>query len=169
MIRGSSRRSPQTSWPRHILCGKSGQVTHVQIAIQDRAYAEELGALLAVDGERIVHIVEHPTPAIEGIVVVDEDIAKQFLLSERCVVLVGEAQFQADELFCAGVRYIIHAEYAPYLGFLIVLAAERGLNQDATPERPGAPVKALESQPNASGDSSTLTLWTYCHSAVNPL
>ena len=85
---------------------------------------------------------------------VDECIAKQFVLSQRYVVFVHEGQFQADEFFRAGVRYVIDANYSPGLGFLVVLAAERGLNKDAAAERPAAAVKeALESQPNTGGES----------------
>lgn len=106
---------------------------HVQIAIQDRAYAEELRNLLAADGTRTIHILEHPTPAIDGVVVLDEGIAQQLPLSERHVVFVRHVEFQADELFRAGVRYVIHSDCSPYLGFLIILAAERGLNEDPIP------------------------------------
>lgn len=105
------------------------QVTNVQIAIEDRDYAEKLRGLLVADGNHEVHVLERPITAVDGVIVVDEKMARQAILSERYVVLLGSGAFQADELFEAGVRHVIHAGCAPQLGLLTVLAAERRLNQ----------------------------------------
>lgn len=97
--------------------------------MEDRAYAEELRDLLMADGKHRVHVVESPTTAMEGVIVVDEKMVQQVTLSERYVVLLEPGSLQANELFEAGVRHVIHSDCAPRLGLLVVLAAERRLNQ----------------------------------------
>jgi hypothetical protein len=105
---------------------------NVQIAIQDRAYADALRHLLVDDGRHQVHIVEYPIPAIDGVVVVDETTAIQVTASEgfdfgRCVVFTRKVPIQPNQLWVAGVRYVIQADYPPHVGWLVVLAAERRL------------------------------------------
>src|ERR1700683_4074966 len=48
------------------------QMQNVQIAIPDRTYAEGLRDLLMADGQHQVYVVDCPSPAIDGIVVVDD-------------------------------------------------------------------------------------------------
>jgi len=103
---------------------------NVQIAIRDRAYADALRHLLMADGQHQVYVVESPNPHIDGVVVVDETTATQTRLSlefdiGRCVVFTREVPIQANQLWEAGIRHVIHADYAPHMGCLVVLAAER--------------------------------------------
>ena len=109
---------------------------NVQIAIRDRAYADALRNLLLADGQHEVHVVECPSPAIDGVVVVDETTAIQMKLwggfdFGRCVVFTRKVPIQPDQLWEAGVRHVIQADYPPHMGWLVVLAAERRLGAPA--------------------------------------
>jgi hypothetical protein len=130
-------------------------MTNVQIAIRDRGYAEELRRLLLADGQHQVHIVECPTPLIDGVVVVDStDIARLQLPQgsdlRRCVVF-ARTDLDANGLWESGVRHVIHAEYPPQVGHLVVIAAETRLNRDA-PDGQGSKVPGL---PGSAGQVQT--------------
>jgi hypothetical protein len=116
------------------------RVTTVQIAIEDRGYAEELRRLLMADGQHQVYVVNYPSPAIDGVVVMDDTIAIRMKLAVgfdfgRCVVFTQKVPVQVDQLWEAGVRHVIHADYPPHTGRLVVLAAERRLDGSAVVER----------------------------------
>lgn len=105
---------------------------NVQIAIPDRTYAQALRDLLVADGQHQVHVVDYPSPAIHGVVVVDDAIANCMTLSggfdfDRCVVFTPTVPIEVNRLWEAGVRHVIQADYPPHVGRLVVLAAERRL------------------------------------------
>jgi hypothetical protein len=107
-------------------------MTDIQIAIQDRGYAGELLRLLAADGNHRVHLVDQPASDIDGIVVVDEQIAKRStLLKEadltRYVVVASQHASDVDWLWRIGIRRIIPADYPPPVARVAVLLAERAL------------------------------------------
>ena len=54
---------------------------NVQIAIPDRTYAQGLHDLLVADGQHQVYVVDFPSPAIDGVVVVDDAMTNRLTLS----------------------------------------------------------------------------------------
>jgi hypothetical protein len=124
----------------HARCPKLDEVTNVQIAIQDRVYAEKLRDLLFVNSHRSVSLVDFPRLDVAGVVVADETLMERLLQSgevdfSRYVIFVPQPRFDWDRLFNAGVRHVIHGDSPPEVGRLIVLAVERRLNGVATLER----------------------------------
>jgi hypothetical protein len=111
-------------------------MTTVQIAIQDRRYARALRALLLADGYHCVHIVNYPNSAVDGVVVADEKLLDQLRNAHgvdfsRYILFIRKLDYDADKLFETGMRYLIHADTPAEIGRLIVLAAERQLNEAA--------------------------------------
>jgi hypothetical protein len=105
---------------------------NVQLAIRDLAYASALRDLLVADGQHVVYVVDYPSPAIDGIVVVDDTIASRMTSStafefDRCVVFIQNIALDVNQLWEAGVRHVIYGDYPPDVGQLVVLAAERRL------------------------------------------
>jgi hypothetical protein len=124
--------------------GKSGlliahelrQMHNVQIAIPDRTYAQGLRDLLMADGQHQVYIVDYPSPAIDGVAVVDDAMTNRMKLSggfdfDRCVVFTRTVPIEVNRLWEAGVRHVIQADYPPHVGRLVVLAAEKRLGGSA--------------------------------------
>ena len=114
-------------------------MTNVQIAISDPDYAEALRDVLMADGQHQVHIVNYPNPAIDGVAVVDDTIVSRVSSSprldfDRCVIFAQKVALEANRLWEAGVRHVIHADQPPHVGRLVVLAAEKRLNGSAAPE-----------------------------------
>jgi hypothetical protein len=112
---------------------------NVQIAIPDRTYAQELHDLLMADGQHQVCVVDYPSPAIDGVVVVDDAKMNRMTLSggfdfDRCVVFTRTVPIEINRLWEAGVRHVIQADYPPHVGRLVVLAAERRLGGNAVIE-----------------------------------
>lgn len=115
-------------------------MTSVQIAIQDRTYAEALRQLLLADGEHRVYIAKVPSTAIEGVVVTDETVMRRMNLPDeigcnRCVVFATKAGLEADRLWAAGIRHVIHCDYPPETGQLVILAAESALQSKSSPRQ----------------------------------
>ena len=109
---------------------------HVQIAIRDKRYARALRDLLLGDGMHRVDVVDHPSAGTDGVVVADEKLMDRLYLSKtldlsRFIVFIRELSFDANKLFEAGVRYVIHANSPPDIARLVVIAAERQLDQAA--------------------------------------
>lgn len=107
-------------------------MTNVQIDISDPDYAEALRDLLMADGQHHVHIVNYPNPAIDGVVVVDDTVISRMTSSpgldfNRCVIFTNKVAVEANQLWEAGVRHVIHADQPPHVGRLVVLAAEKRL------------------------------------------
>lgn len=110
-------------------------MTNVQIAIRNPSYAGALRDLLVADGQHCVHVVDDPSPAIDGVVVADESIVLRLTKTEgfgigRYIVFAQRLDFDANRLFESGIRYVIQAGSPPDIGRLIVLAAERRLSDD---------------------------------------
>jgi hypothetical protein len=111
-------------------------MTNVQIAISDPDYAEALRDVLMADGQHQVHIVNYPNPAIDGVAVVDDTIVSRVSSSprldfDRCVIFAQKVALEANRLWEAGVRHVIHADQPPHVGRLVVLAAEMRLSGSA--------------------------------------
>lgn len=109
-------------------------MTDIQIAIQDQGYAGELFRLLAADGNHRVHLVDQPVSDIDGLVVVDEEIAKRStLLKEadlaRYVVVANQQASDVDWLWQIGIRRIVPADYPPPVARVAVLLAELALQE----------------------------------------
>lgn len=109
---------------------------NVQIAILDRAYAEAIRDLLMADGQHQVYVVDYPSPAIDGVVVVDDAITLSAGFDfDRCVFFAQNVAVEANQLWEAGVRHVIHADCPPHMGRFVVLAAERRLARNAVIEQ----------------------------------
>jgi hypothetical protein len=105
-------------------------MTRVQIAIEDRRYAAALRDLLLADGKHRVLVLDYPSPAVEGVAVVDENILYRLAGTHRIdlsryIIFLRRTEYDANELFEAGVRHVIHAGAPPEVARLIVLGAER--------------------------------------------
>src|SRR5579862_3258765 len=98
----------------------------VQIAICDRSYAEALREVLIANGDREVHLVEYPNPAVDGVIVAEPITAPDLLEADipRYVVFTRNVDFGSNPLWRAGVRHLIHADCPPRLGRLPIIAAE---------------------------------------------
>jgi len=91
------------------------------------------------DGQHQVYVVDYPSPAIDGVVVVDDAIANRMALSvgfdfERYVVFTRTVPTELNQLWEAGVRHMIQADYPPQVGRLVVLSAETRLGGNAVIE-----------------------------------
>jgi hypothetical protein len=111
----------------------------VQIAIENRDYAEELGRLLEEDNKHRAYVVDRPNPAIAGVIVLDETTVGHLGVPEgrdamRFFVLANEAS-DPNKLWHAGVRRLLPAGHPTELVRLAILHTERLLNQqDSSPE-----------------------------------
>jgi hypothetical protein len=112
-------------------------MTTVQIAIRNRSYARALRDLLVADGQHRVYLVAAPNSALDGIVVTDEHVLERLAASDEVdlagyIVFVERLDFDANRLFQAGVRHVIHADAPPHVGRLIVIGAERSPNHGSS-------------------------------------
>ena len=112
----------------------------VQISISDPDYTEALRDLLMADGQHQVYLVNYPNPAMDGVVVVDDTIVSRMTSSpgidfDRCVIFTQKVALEVNRLWEAGVRHVIHADYPPDVGRLVVLGAEERLGGNAVVER----------------------------------
>jgi len=101
-------------------------MTNVQIAIADRGYAEQVAQLLA-DGEHRVYIVETPTAAIDGVIVVDEPHLRTPALDAKDAdryIVMSDGPFDTVRLWRAGIRYLAFTSDPPSVTQIAVLAAE---------------------------------------------
>lgn len=110
-------------------------MTTVQIAIRNRKYANALRDLLAADGHHSVYLMDRPSAAVGGIVVADDALVDRLKGApgfdfSRFIVFIHRLNFDADRLFAAGVRYVIHADSPPEIGRLIVVAAEKRFSEN---------------------------------------
>jgi len=104
-------------------------MNNVQIALRDPNYARELGNLLSSDGAHRVYVVDQPLPAIDGVVVLDEQgVAKIPATNpdrERYVVLTNDhGPARLANLWNAGIRHVIFSGDALTVAQLAILAAE---------------------------------------------
>jgi hypothetical protein len=129
--RESSRSSCRPSRTRTDL-------TRVQIAILDVAYALALRDLLIRDGKHLVELVQPPDTVRADIVVMDAGflpapITPAQLDWSHCIILSHGSDVDWNMLFRIGVRHVICDDCSPEVAFLMVLAAEHELtlNLDA--------------------------------------
>jgi len=106
--------------------------TNVQIAIQDKSYAEALRALLEEDKKHRVYVVDCPNATIDGVVVVDaSSLAQVGVLEEddalRYIALRKDSA-DPDMLWQSGVRCVVPAEYPPSLVRTVILGTELRLS-----------------------------------------
>ena len=104
-------------------------MNNVQIALRDPNYARELGNLLSSDGAHRVYVVDQPLPAIDGVVVLDEQGVAKIPASnpdrERYVVLTNDrGPARLANLWNAGIRHVIFSGDALTIAQLAILAAE---------------------------------------------
>ena len=110
-------------------------MTTVQIAIRNRRYAHALRDLLTADGRHCVYLMDRPSATVGGIVVADDTIVERLKGApgfdfSRFIVFIHRLNFDADRLFAAGVRYVIHADSPPEIGRMIVVAAEKRFSEN---------------------------------------
>jgi hypothetical protein len=94
-------------------------IAHVQIAIEDQVYAEELRCLLEEDNKHRAYFVHRPTLTIDGLVVLDETTVGhvgevQETDALRYIVLCKKSA-DPDKLWDTGIRWVVPAEYPPNL------------------------------------------------------
>ncbi len=107
-------------------------ITNVQIAIEDLAYAEELRGLLEEDNERRIYIVDKPSPAMDGVIVLDETALGHVGVLERTealrYIVLGKESSDLQKLWEAGIRCVVPANYLPILVRAVIAGAELRLN-----------------------------------------
>lgn len=108
-------------------------INNVQIAIEDRVYAEHLRGLLEEDSEHRAYVVDRPNPAIDGVVVLDETTVGDVTIPAgrdgmRHFVL-GNERADPDKLWNAGVRRLLPKHPSELVRFAI-LYTERMLSQE---------------------------------------
>jgi hypothetical protein len=107
-------------------------MTDIQIAIEDRGYAEELLRLLLADGNHRVHLVDQPVSAIDGVVVDEAGAKRSTLLKDadlaRYVVFTNQHS-DADWLWQIGIRRVVPSDYPPPVARVAVLLAELALKE----------------------------------------
>jgi len=139
-----AREGKVIPWPvRGLDKGAGPTITNVQIVIEDQVYAEELRGLLEEDNKHRAYVIERPSPAIDGLVVLDETTLHHRALAEgkaalRYVVLRRES-FDPDKLWETGIRCVVPAEYSPNLVRTVILGAELRLRNGGPCEPTGAP------------------------------
>lgn len=120
-------------WPATQLPKVADSINNVQIAIEDRAYADELGRLLEEDGKHQVCVVDQPNPTIDGVVVLDETtLARVGVLKGaealRYIVVRRKEAPDYDKLLEAGVQRILPADYPTRIALAVILGLELTLN-----------------------------------------
>ena len=108
---------------------------NIQIAVRDSSYARALEDLLSSDGAHRVYVVDQPVPALDGVVVLDEDGATSLAAEggdkERYVVVArGHRPERLRDLWNAGVRHVIFQGDALPVAQLAILAAEMRTRRD---------------------------------------
>ena len=81
------------------------------------------------DGDHGVHLVDCPTPFIEGVVVIDVSFVESAMSLKRhdlgrCIVFARQDKLDVNAVWVVGIRQVIHAGCLPHLGVLVVLAAD---------------------------------------------
>lgn len=112
-------------------------ITNVQIAMDDQAYAAELQDLLEKDNQHRAHIVDQPSPTMDGVVVVDAMALQRVGAMEetdalRYIVLHDESG-DADKLWETGVRCVVPRTYSPRLIRTAILGMELRLKIEQSP------------------------------------
>jgi hypothetical protein len=101
----------------------------IQIAIEDRYYANRLGHFLEDDHTHAVHVVETPDAALGGVVLADDTTIEHLPIGidPQSLIVLTKGSACVQTLWDAGVRWIVPAEYDPAIVRLVVLAAEMRL------------------------------------------
>jgi hypothetical protein len=103
----------------------------VQVAIHDSEQANTLRKLLVGDGVHQVHLVERPSIAIAGVIVMDIDhLERSGALAgarDRLIVMASKASADLARLWEAGVRHVVFHGDAPPAVRVAVLATELSL------------------------------------------
>jgi hypothetical protein len=118
-------------WPvRESDVGADPTITNVQIVIEDQVYAEELRGLLEQDNKHRAYVVDRPSPAIAGLVVLDETTLHRAVAEGTalwCIVLY-RGPTHPDKLWETGVRCVVPADYPPTLVQTVIIGMELRLN-----------------------------------------
>jgi len=106
-------------------------MTNVQIALDDRVYAQTLADLLS-DGEHRAFVVETPQLAIDGVIFLDSAHFKTLAPEghARCVVFRPDGDPQLSDIWNAGVRHVVFASDPPSVARLAIFAAEQRIIQN---------------------------------------
>jgi len=132
----SSSESTFIPWPQPRMSEvASSTMSDVQIALGDRAHAEQLRDLLEADGKHRAYIVAKPNPILAGVIVLDETTVDHLVVPEgrdamRFVVLANEAS-DPNKLWKAGVRRLLPANHPPELVQSAILYTELLLSEEA--------------------------------------
>lgn len=123
------------SWPRSPLNkAVDSTIKNVQIAIEDRVYAEQLRGLLEEDGEHRAYVVDRPNPAIDGVIVLDEttvdDVAVPAGRDGMRYFVLGNEASDPNKLWNAGVQRLLPAKHPPELIRFAILYTELILSQE---------------------------------------
>jgi hypothetical protein len=108
-------------------------ISNVQIALEDKTYAEQLRGLLEADGKHRVHMVAEPNPSLAGVLVLDETTVASLVVPEgkdamRFFVLANQAA-DPTKLWRAGVRRLLAMNDPPELVLSAILYTELLLSQ----------------------------------------
>jgi hypothetical protein len=105
----------------------------VQIALQDKDYANELSKLLLDGKDHEVLFVKNPDMEMDGVVVLDDTsldrISGLEANCERCVVVTRKRPPDYACLWKNGIRHVISSADPPPIAQLAVLATELRISE----------------------------------------
>jgi hypothetical protein len=100
----------------------------VQLAIENREYAQSLRDLLSRDGTHRVYVVDEPDLRLDGIVMIDGDGTGNMSMldsaPERFVVITHKGSDSLSRIWDAGVRHVLFDGDPPNTAQLAIIAAE---------------------------------------------
>jgi hypothetical protein len=122
-------------WPQSPLNkAVDSTINNIQIAIEDRVYAELLRGLLEENSEHRAYVVDRPNPAIDGVMVLDEttvgDVAVPAGRDGMRYIVLGNEASDPNKLWNAGVRRLLPAKHPPELVRFAILYTELILSQE---------------------------------------
>jgi len=107
----------------------------VQVAIQDREYADSIRNVLSQDGRHQVHLVDRPDVTLGGVIVVDttnlDGLPLLIHQLERLVVIVRKEDDDLSRIWDAGVRHVVFQGDPPHTARVAVLGVEMSLGSTA--------------------------------------
>jgi hypothetical protein len=100
----------------------------VQVAIEDREYADSVRHLLLQDGRHRVQVLEKPDVTLGGVIIIDVASLDKFSLEptdqDRLVVIAHKESDKLSKVWDAGLRHVVFYGDPPQRVLAAVLGVE---------------------------------------------